>query len=204
MSEDGKQTVLDHIDGIKVDGNVFQAPANEYWMLCCLWYGMEAIYDLAKKCDDAFLATVPQGTMVFEFGGAPPAGIDVPLLTCSFQWYAMSAYQYGMIVGNIAYQQDQSRPLPDKYVERVMPEILVFRHKVAAHFAWTKGNKRDNPAEQLASVMQIPTFVRDSYFVGAMKIGVGKAGDHSTSEAIKPWSIRKMHEQLRARYWPNG
>jgi hypothetical protein len=201
MNTDGQQTILDHIDGIKVEGDVFAEPANEYWMLCCLRHGMDVISDLAKKCDDAVLATVSEGTKVFLFG-SPPPGVNMPLLTCGFHWYAMSAYQYGMIVGNIAHRQDQSQPFPDKYVERVMPGILAFRHKVAAHFAWTKGNKRDNPAERQASVMQMPTFVDDSYHVGVMTLAVGKAGDHSTSAAIKPWSITKMHEQLRARYWP--
>jgi hypothetical protein len=83
-----------------------------------------------------------------------------------------------------------------------MPEIFVFRNKVAAHFAWAKGDSRDSPAEQLASILQLPIFSGNSFYVGAMTFGTTKGGKHSMSEAIKPWSIVKMHERLRQRYWP--
>jgi hypothetical protein len=202
MSTIATQTVLDHIDGIAVDGNVFNEPVNEYWQLCCMWHGMETLYGFAKQCDVAFLATVQEGARVVQFGGPGPAGVSIPLLICSFQWYAMSAYQYGLLIGNVAYQQDPSRPLPNEYLETAMPEILAYRNKVAAHFVWAKNNKRDNAAERLASVMQIPVFDGDSYYAGGFTIGTTKGGDHSTSEAIMRWSIVKTHDRLRQRYWP--
>jgi len=34
-------TILDHIYGIKVPGEVFREPANEYWALLCLRQGLD-------------------------------------------------------------------------------------------------------------------------------------------------------------------
>ncbi len=74
---------------------------------------------------------------------------------------------------------------------------------LAAHFAWSTENRRDNDAERLASILPPLTFNSDSFYVGGMTVAVRRNGKASTSEAIKPWSLCKVHEGLRARYWPN-
>jgi hypothetical protein len=132
------------------------------------------------------------------------AGIPMRLITCAFHWYAVSACQYVRTVGAIAYRQDNNRPRPDKYVDSVIPEVLAFRNKVAAHFAGLTLNRRDNKAERLASVVPQLGFEDDSFCVGAFTIRTVTDGKVSNSKSIKAWSIRGVHGELQRRYWPDG
>src|SRR5262249_42968235 len=140
-------TVLDHIDNIVVPGAVFQEPKNEYAALLCLWDGLEFLYQQALKCDKVVRQRVnPEGRLkFFGMGNLPELsqGVPIGLLTCAFHWYAVSACQYVRLVGAIAHQQDNTRALPPDYVRAVIPEVLSFRDKVAAHFAWSTRNNKD-------------------------------------------------------------
>jgi hypothetical protein len=199
-------TVLDHIDNITVPGNVFAQPANEYWALICLRQGMEFLYHQARKCDEVMRQQVnPRGNLnYFGMGNLPEMrAVPTPLLTCAFHWYAISACQYARTVGAIACRQDASRPLPPHYVAAVMPDVLAFRDKVAAHFAWSTQHSKDNDAERLASILPPLTFEDDSFHVGGFTVGLQSAGKQSSSQSIAPWSICKVHERLRLRYWPS-
>lgn len=199
-------TVLDHLDNIRVSGHVFASPANEYWALVSLWQGMEFLYVQAKQCDETARQQLnPTGRrQVMAFGNYPGLS-EIPqgLLTCAFHWYAVSACQYIRTVGTIAYRQDQSRALPLDYVRSVAPEVLAFRDKVAAHFAWNGLNRNDSEAEREASVMPQLSFVDDSFTVGAFTLSLNRGGISSNSSTITPWSIVKLHTALRLRYWPS-
>ncbi len=198
-------TILDHIDNIAVPGDVFREPANEFWALICLRDGMEFLYHQAQTCDQAVRQQVnPEGNLRFSGGGNLPSFSQIPktLLTCAFHWYAISACQYVKTVGAIAHKLDASRPLPKEYAQTIIPEVVAFRNKVAAHFAWTTKNKHDNDAERLASILPPLVFTDDSFFVGAMRVTRRRAGTVTHSDAIQPWSLCKVHESLRDRYWP--
>ena len=84
-----------------------------------------------------------------------------------------------------------------------MPEVLAFRDKVAAHFAWSTQNSKDNDAERLASILPPLTFEDDSFYVGAYSVALRSAGKESNSQSIAAWSICKVHERLRVRYFPS-
>ncbi len=200
---DGDFTILDYIDSIKVPGKVFEEPANEYWALICLHQGLEFLYQQAARCDQVVLKSLNPKIRVLMSGSCPElAGVSQSLLTCAFHWYAVSACQYVRTVGAIARRYDKAQPLPKEYACKVIPEVVAFRDKVAAHFAWTTKNKEDNEAERDASIMPQLSFVDDSFFVSAFTIGVRQSGEASDSSAMKPWSISKVHQQLRLRYWP--
>ncbi len=205
MKKEKQITILDHIDDIKVPGNVFFEPANEYWALLCLKKGLDFLYRHVDRIDAATRDRInPTGNLKVFSHGNDPETVDVPkqLLTCSFHWYAISACQYVRTIGAIAYKQDDSRPKPLKYVQAVIPEVLAFRDKVAAHFAWSTKHSQDNDAERLASIMPPLTFIDDSWQVGAMQTGISQNGKVSTSAALKPWSISQIHLSLVKRYWP--
>ena len=206
MKNEEQTTILDHIDNISVPGDVFSEPANEYWALICLRDGIEFLYRQVVQIDKITQSRLnPEGKMKYVAYGNVPGTEDLPkpLLTCSFHWYAVSACQYVRTVGAIAYKQDNSRPIPPKYVEAVIPEVLAFRDKVAAHFAWTSKHSQDNDAERLASIIPPLSFVEDSWHVGAMQVATSKGGKLNTSESIKPWSIPKVHNKMARRYWPH-
>ncbi len=202
-----KVTVLDHIDGIEVPGDVFAESANEYWALLCLRDGLRFLAAQAARIDEAVRQRVnPEGKLKIIMVGNDPAFAGIPrgLLTCAFHWYAVSACQYVKTVGAIAYRQDNTRPLPPKYVESVIPAVLAFRDKVAAHFAWATRNERDTEAERMASILPPLTFNDDSFYVGSLTLSVRSGGKTSDSSALKPWSITEVHGRLCDRYWPDA
>jgi hypothetical protein len=88
-------------------------------------------------------------------------------------------------------------------VKSVIPDVLAFRDKVAAHFAWATQHGKDNDAERAFSVMPPLSFVRRSFRVGALTLYVRRGDNASKSDTISPWSISEIHRQLRERYWPH-
>lgn len=200
-------TTLDHIDHIAVPGDVFQKPANEYWALICLRQGLEFINRQAVRCNELVRQRVnPKGELKVTITGNHPDMADVPkgLLTCAFHWYAVTACQYVRTVGAIACLHDSKRLPPAKYVKQVIPEVLVFRDKVAAHFAWATRHKKDSDAERLASIMPSITFQDDVFYVGTWRTSIRKGDKVSDSHAIQSWSITGIHDRLSHRYWPDS
>ncbi len=192
-------TTLDYVDGINVPGRVFDEPGNEYWALICLWHGLEFLCKQAEQSDRAVKEVMnPDGKFQTIASGNHPAFrlVSKTLLTCAFHWYAVTACQYVRTIGAIAFRNDDSRQPPPQYVQTVIPEVLAFRDKVAAHFAWSTQNRNDNDAERLASILPPLTFVNDSFHVGANKGTMGVAGKLIKSDAIEPWSICTVHERL--------
>jgi hypothetical protein len=205
MDANKQYTILDHISGIRVPANVFTNPVNEYWALICLKQGLDFLYRQVSQIDSITKEKLnPEGKLKCLGYGNIPGTEDIPkpLLTCAFHWYAISACQYVRTVGAIAYVNDNSRPLPPAYVKEVIPEVLGFRDKVAAHFAWTSKHSADNDAERLASIIPQLSFVDDSWHVGALKVICSGKKGASTSKTIKPWSISAIHLKLSERYWP--
>lgn len=199
-------TVLDHIENIIVPGDIFQEPNNEYYALICLQNGMKFLYHQAAHSDEVVKQQLNplDKLQIMCFGNLPELNqIPQTLLTCAFHWYSISACQYVRLVGAIAYRQDRSRLSPLQYVKNVIPEVLTFRDKVAAHFSWSTKHSQDNDAERLVSILPPLLFINDSFHVGAHTVALQKSGKASTSEEIKAWSICKVHQQLRKRYWPS-
>lgn len=198
-------TTLDHIDNIIVPGNAFAEPANEYWALVWLHQGMEFLYQQVRRCDEGARQQVnPHGNMRVVCSGNFLGLPQVPqgLLTCAFHWYAISACQYVRTVGAIARRHDNTRPKPLDYTKKVIPEVLTFRDKVAAHFAWCTTNQKDNPAERFSSIIPPLGFQDDSFHVGMLTVHLRQSGKASNSTEIQPWSLSRVHERLCQRYWP--
>jgi len=197
-------TTLDYIDNIIVEGNPFAEPANEYYALLCLHAGLAFLYRQAEKCDQIALKKIDPKKQIFIFGnsGLLPEP-SVRLLACAFQWYSVSACQYVGTVGTIAYLQDNNRPIPPKYIESVIPEVKAYRDKVGAHYAWTKTSEKDNEAERLASIIPQVAWCKDSFQVQGLTVSKTSGGKSSNSEVMQPWSITKIHQRLRERYWPD-
>ncbi len=198
------RTILDHIDEIEVPGDVFRPPANEYWALVYLRKGLEFLAQQVDQCETIVRNQIgsPPNTKLCSFGNLPEFS-DLPkgLLTCSFQWYSISACQYVRTVGAIAKSNDTTRLKPHDYLETVIPEVKVFRDKVAAHFVWASRNKKDNDAERLLS--KIPNLVWSDghFFVSGWSASLHKTGRGSVSADWIPWSVSIVHRRLCDRYW---
>lgn len=128
----------------------------------------------------------------FDFSGEDKAR---DLVTCAFHWYSVMACNYARLVGWLAYGGCPKEA--NKYTERIMPSVKVYRDKVAAHFAQTSPRDTDTPADLAISVMDTIGFVDKTFRVGALRLNVGKF-----SSAEMEWSLTETHRRLSARYWP--
>lgn len=201
---ESKFTILDHIDGIKVPGNVFKEPRNEYWALIYLRDGLDFLYRQVSHFDTIVSQQLEYSPGSQHILGNHLALSNIPksLLTCAFHWYAISAFQYVRTVGAIVYRQDNTRLPSEKYVKQVIPEVLTFRDKVAAHFAWATKHSQDNDAERRASIIPQLGLVNGSLGMCPFQVSVNRGGAASSSINLKPWSLSEVHERLRQRYWP--
>ena len=200
-------TTLDYIDDINVPGDVFDSPSNEYWALICLKAGMELIANTSNSYDvEARSSLNPKGNVkIFLAGQAVRASkVRLDLLTCMYHWYAISACQYVRTIGAIAHRQDCTKELPHSYVKRIIPEVLSFRDKVAAHFAWFSKHSNDNEAERLASILPPVTYCNDEFQVGQSLFTLTTKGKETSSSKLVPWNIGRIQDRLKERYWPNG
>ena len=144
-------TILDHLEPIEAPDGVFKQPNNEYWALMCLKTGLDVIYQNVCNCDGVVRKNLnPDGNLqIHTFNDLPglSAG-DHKLLTMAFHWYATTVCQYARTIATIGYQLGQLQETPAKYVHRVLPEVLPFRDKISAHFAWNTRNQADSDAER--------------------------------------------------------
>lgn len=131
-----------------------------------------------------------------------PSDIPVEWLSCAFQWYAVSVYNYARLVGWLAFKDVKQAK---EYANNTLPRISVYRNKVAAHFAITDPWKDDNLADQSASIMTNTIYAHGYLRAGAMsEVLVDENGSKVESSHKTSWSLTKAHNQLIPRYWPNG
>ena len=122
-------------------------------------------------------------------------------LGCCFHWYAVALCNYAELVGCIGQELDKSRPPPRKYVKDVVPVVLAYRNKVAAHISRAR-RRKSNAAERFASLIPPSAFINGRYVAGAYNVRTRTSGTVSDSRAISPWSLTETHERLADRYWP--
>ena len=124
----------------------------------------------------------------------------IGLLSCAFQWYAVSACNYAQLVGWLATRDPKASK---DYVARVVPRLVKYRNKVAAHFAMTDPF-RDNEADLAASVMRQIVYSRGRLCAAALAPVIKKEdGQEISVTADLSWSLTLAHERLMRRYWPN-
>jgi hypothetical protein len=122
------------------------------------------------------------------------------LVSCAFQWYAVSACNYAQLVGWLV---THDTIYAKEYVNRVMPRLLTYRNKVAAHFAITEP-RNDNEADIASSVMTQIIFIFGRLFSTAFTPVVVTSGHEIHVSKDISWSLTLAHERLTPRYWPNG
>ena len=88
-------------------------------------------------------------------------------------------------------------------MERVLPQVYLWRHKVAAHFAIIDPRKADNAADLAKSVMFPISFDDDAFYANSLILTQTSGGKSSTSRQDMRWSLTYTHRSLIPRYWPS-
>jgi hypothetical protein len=207
---------LDAIDGVSVEsGDYF----NECRTIQMLSTGLLGIANHLKRreaiCERQTAGKIRMVSFGLDFDGTKD---HLDQIACTFHWFGVSLCNYARLVGfirGISTNRFKREDLTDsarfrhirdtvgEYV-RGIPEltsVLVWRHKVGAHFAITSPKEEDNPATLDMSVMFPVSFSDGRYRVGEFTLSqTGPTGTHTA--AIPCWSVTEVFESLMPRYWP--
>ena len=122
------------------------------------------------------------------------------LLSCAFQWYAVSACNYAQLVGWLITRNPEAAKA---YMRKVLPRLSQYRNKVAAHFSLADP-RRDNEADLAASVMTHVVYARGRLCAAALTPVVKAGATEIVASRDLSWSLTLAHERLMPRYWPEG
>ena len=164
--------------------------------------GLFWLYVNVLKIERQVRAILNKENVLISLVNGPLENVPLDWLSCAFQWYAVSAYNYVRLVGWLALKDNISI---NNYINRVIPRLKNYRHKVAAHFALTAPRKGDNMADLLSSVMTNVIYAHGYLRAGAIsEILYDENGKEIKQKTKTSWSLTKTHENLIPRYWPNG
>jgi len=213
-----EKIILDHIIGLEVARDVC---FNELVSLQSLRLGLLQLAVQVWKLEKPFRdeETKNQKTILF-FGNAPGTDrIQTLLLPCYFHWFGVSLCNYVRLVGfvnGLATGQINREHLRDKngfkrikgtckaYVDTVteIKDIIVWRNKVAAHFAITDPREEDNIATLDMSVIYPVAFSDSRFRLNVMTFARTGADGNDYVAELPSWSITEVCEKLASRYWP--
>jgi len=195
---------LDHLEDIALDSEADYAKN-----LHALQYLPHGLAVLAGEVRGQEIDAARAG-MAFAFGGSDPA---IPFLACCFSWFSVSLVNYLRLVALVDLwrsrswtSQDIANPANHKivsvhcaaYAKRVAPDIVAWRHKIAAHFAATQPKAGDSLATLEATVMNPIVFERPYYWVSALQWCT-----ESGVSSLPRWALTQVFENLAPRLWPH-
>lgn len=189
--------ILDHLDNLELSQEDADRHFDATMALARLGEGLFWLYRTVIELErQAQADAAPEDVRLAVVGGIldrQPLG----LLSCVFQWYAVSACNYAQLVGWLATGKPEAAK---QYMKRVLPRVSQYRNKVAAHFALADP-RRDNEADLAASVMTQVVFAQGRLCAAALS-PVVKDGDCEVSASRDlSWSLTVAHERLLPRYW---
>ena len=185
---------LDHVDGIVLETARLSI---KNWQQ--MWSLRQGIFHLARNVRSREL----------EYAGSSivmAIGVDdSALLGSFFNWFAISTTNYARLVGFVELftregwvsrhledrrNQKKIKEHCDQYAEKVIPQVLLWRHKISAHLAIT-APRGENLATLEASLHN--TMVYDGKLLKAGAMTWGSGGRESELPA---WSLPREFERL--------
>lgn len=190
--------ILDFIEKLDLSENedyLFDAKMT----LARISQGLFWLYKNVKMMEDQVRINASIDNSIVAVVEGPLKGIPTDWLSCAFQWYAVSIYNYVRLVGWL------SKSDINEYINRVIPNIKNYRHKVAAHFALTAPKENDNQADLKSSIITNIVYAKGYLRAGALsEILFNEKGDEIEQKNKTSWSLTKSHTKLIPRYWPEG
>jgi hypothetical protein len=194
--------ILDSNENFELSPNEGEKHYEELMALSRLGEGLDWIYRQIKVTEKKLCIEAQKDNIICEIVGPLTDSIPKGLISSAFQWYAVSICNYVQLIGWIHYG---SKEKASEYEERVLPKLLRFRNKVAAHFALVNPKKEDNIADLRASINTQVIFAYGRFLAGS----VSELFEDENQNEIKitknlVWSLTDQHERLIPRYWKNG
>lgn len=192
--------ILDHVDGLELPDNAADDHFDARMALARLAEGLSWVHQEVSRVEIQMRREAAKEDIRLAVAGGILDGKPLGVLSCAFMWYAISACNYSQLVGWLAARETQAAK---DYVRRVMPRLLNYRHKVAAHLAITEP-RHDNEADLAASVMTQIVYIQGRLCAAALSPVVTSNGQEITASRDLSWSLTLAHERLVPRYWPSG
>lgn len=194
--------VIDHIESLELNNDEESKYFNDLHSLQYLSQGLWFLYNQVHKIEAKIAEDIGKDKKVLMYGNVPELKeISQSLVACAFHWYAVSVCNYVKLVGWLAYNNDSTQA--SKYMKRVLPQVYLWRNKVAAHFARINPRKEDNAADLAKSVMFPISFNDEAYYSNSFILTQSSGGKSSTSRKDMRWSLTHTHSSLIPRYWPS-
>ena len=192
--------ILDFCDRIELSKDEQEAHYESRMALARLGEGMFWLYREISKIERDLEKEALKDDIKIAVAGGILEDNPFGLYACAFQWYAVSACNYAQLVG---WLKTKDTKLTKDYVKKVMPRLLRYRNKVAAHYAITDP-RRDNEADLISSVMTQIIYAHGRLCAAALTPVIEK--DDSVIDVSEDfsWSLTIAHESLTKRYWPDG
>jgi hypothetical protein len=193
--------ILDYTDNLELSKDL----ENEYYevrmALARLGEGLFWLHREVGKIELQTRKEASKDDVQLAIAGGILDNKPIGLLSCMFQWYAISACNYAQLVGWITTQDTNKAK---KYVKKVMPRILSYRNKIAAHYAIASPRRDDNEADLIASIMTQVVYARGRLCAAAILPRLDNNEEVITVSKDYSWSLTLAHERLVKRYWPDG
>ena len=192
--------ILDFIDKLELPDSEIEKHFDARMALARLGEGLFWIHQEVAKIEMDLRNKASKENIQLALAGGILENKPFGLLSCAFQWYAVSACNYAQLVGWLATRDSVASK---NYVKKVMPRLRNYRNKVAAHFAITDPF-RDNEADLAASVMTNIIFTHGRLCAAALTPVINNDGDEIKVSRDISWSLTIAHERLARRFWANG
>lgn len=203
---DTSPIVLDHIRGIALDRA--NPPFNNYQAFKSNYVGLKILADSVRELERQYVANDPHAAhVVLHMASGVP-----DLVPCAFNWFSVTLVNYLRLVALVELMsangwkssalaepanREKIRGHCTDYVRTAVPEIHLWRNKVAAHFAATDPFRDDNLGTLEQSIMNPVTYKYPHYYVGLLQW-------HTLGESsqLPTWALTKVYEDIAPRFWP--
>lgn len=191
--------VLDHLEHLELSEEEVDQHFDARMALARLGEGLFWLYRTVGELERQARAEAVREDVRLVVAGGILDNKPMGLLSCAFQWYAVSACNYAQLVGWLSTRNPESAKA---YVKKVMPRLAQYRNKVAAHFA-IADPRRDNEADLAASVMTHVVYADGRFCAAALTPLVNGGATEIVASRDLSWSLTLAHERLLPRYWPD-
>lgn len=193
--------ILDHIENLEFDPDDADYLFDAQMTLARISQGLFWLYSSVKESEKSIRQKALKENINLIVLDQSLSNVSIDWISCAFQWYSVSLYNYVRLVGWLATKDTK---FVDQYIKRVIPRVTEYRHKISAHFALT-APRNDNAADLVASIMTNIVYANDYLRAGAMsEILSDKEGRDIVAKNRTSWSLTKTHEKITPRFWVNG
>jgi len=136
---------------------------------------------------------------------------DTTPMSVMFHWFSISAVNLLRLIGLVEIMNRESWTSSDilnhskeirahckNYVESIIPEVLEYRNKVAAHFSITDPRPEDNVASLEFSIMPQVSWMKGQ----GILVGHSQWGTKGEKSEIPQWCLTEEFEKIALRCFP--